>query len=256
MQTFDSDGVQIAYEVVGEGPPILLAHGFAAGYIMNWKAPGWFDILSGRGRQVIGFDCRGHGFSGKPHELARYANGEMQRDVLRLLDHLKLECADMMGYSMGAWLLLPLLAGHPDRIHSAILGGAGAPLPETTTLHSAITAAFEGREPAPSIGAEERQSAQGFRDFATAMGNDLVALSCVLRSGVLRGDALRAVGKCSTPVLLVAGDRDNLAGNPAALAAEIPGSRLVLVPEADHLSTVSSPIFRDAVLSFLDEHGL
>jgi pimeloyl-ACP methyl ester carboxylesterase len=256
MQTFDSDGVEIAYEVAGEGPPILLAHGFAAGYVTNWLATGWFEALSGRGRQVIGFDCRGHGQSGKPHELARYANGEMQRDVLRLLDHLKLERADMMGYSMGAWLLLPLLANHPDRIHSAVLGGAGAPLPETTTLHAAITAVFEGKEPAASIGAEERESAQLFRNFAAAMGNDLVALSCVLRSGVLRGDALRAVGKCPTPVLLVAGDLDNLAGDPAALAAEIPGSRLVLVPEADHLSTVGSPIFRDAVLSFLDEHGL
>jgi pimeloyl-ACP methyl ester carboxylesterase len=256
MRFFDSDGVQIAYDVVGEGPPILLAHGFAAGFEVNWRMPGWFDTLSARGRQVIGFDCRGHGASGKPHELHRYTNGEMQRDVVRLLDHLKLERVDLMGYSMGAWLLLPMLAKHAPRVNSAVLGGAGAPLPETTTLHSAITAVFEGKEPPASVTADELKSAYGFRDFALAVGNDLTALSCVLRSGVLRGDALRDVDNCSVPVLLVAGDNDDLAGDPQALADVIPGSRLVRAVGCDHISTVSSQFFRDAVLSFLEEHGL
>lgn len=256
MQFFDSGGVQIAYEVEGEGPPIVLAHGFGAGYMTNWKLPGWFDTLSQRGRKVIGFDCRGHGQSGKPHTLASYANGEMMRDVVRLLDHLGIERADVMGYSMGAWMLLPLLAHHPERVQSAVLGGAGAPMPETTTLHAAITAVFDGGEPPPAATEHERMAAYAFRDFAQATGNDLAALACVLRSGVLRGDALRHAQPCKLPVLLVAGDRDDLAGNPAALAAEIPGAKLVLAQDCDHLSTVTSPLFREAVLSFLDQHGL
>jgi pimeloyl-ACP methyl ester carboxylesterase len=157
---------------------------------------------------------------------------------------------------MGSWLLLPLLANHADRFHSAVLGGAGAPLPETTSLHQAITAVLEGVELPKRTTDLDRMVAQGFRAFAEATGNDLAALACVLRSGVMRGDALQGLLKCPVPVLLVAGDKDNLAGDPVALSHAIAGSRVVFVTGSDHLSTVSSPRFRETILEFLEENGL
>ncbi len=62
------DGVRIAYEVVGEGEPVVLVHGFASGRVQNWRAPGWYQTLNGAGYRVIAMDCRGHGESDKPHD--------------------------------------------------------------------------------------------------------------------------------------------------------------------------------------------
>lgn len=256
MQFFDADGVQIAYEVAGDGPPILLAHGFGAGYELNWKLTGWPDTLVQSGRRVIGFDCRGHGRSGRPNAPDQYANGQMPRDVIRLLDHLGIECADVIGYSMGAWLLLPLLGAHTARIHSAILGGAGLPVLDARPFHGALIAAFEGREPPPTATPDERMGAEMFRTFALAVGNDLSALACVLRSGVVSSEALRNLASSSQPVLVFAGDGDTIANDPGALAALIPGAHLLLVPGCDHLTAVRSPLVQQAVLSFLDQHGL
>jgi pimeloyl-ACP methyl ester carboxylesterase len=120
--------VQIAYQVEGTGPPVLLVHGFSSTYEHNWRGTGWADALQARGRQVIGIDCRGHGASGAPHELERYTGGRMHQDAVRLLDHLKLERVDAIGYSMGSWLLLPVMVHHGERLNSVVLGGAGAPL--------------------------------------------------------------------------------------------------------------------------------
>ena len=63
-----NDGVCIAYEIVGEGEPVVLVHGFASDRVQNWRAPGWYQTLNGSGYQVIALDCRGHGESDKPHD--------------------------------------------------------------------------------------------------------------------------------------------------------------------------------------------
>ena len=82
MPSFDSAGVEIAYEDVGKGRPIVLVHGFAASFEMNWRAPGWVDALVSDGRRVVGLDCRGHGSSGKPHDEAAYGGSQMSEPVI------------------------------------------------------------------------------------------------------------------------------------------------------------------------------
>ncbi|MEX0786802.1 MAG: alpha/beta fold hydrolase, partial [Dehalococcoidia bacterium] len=122
--TFDSNGVPIHYEVIGEGDPIVLVHGFSASFETNWGGTGWVDALRPL-RKVVGLDARGHGESGKPHEPEAYADDEMANDVIRLLDHLGIERADLFGYSMGAGISLNLLVSHPERFTSVIMGGIG-----------------------------------------------------------------------------------------------------------------------------------
>lgn len=63
------DGVRIAYEIAGEGEPIVLVHGFAASRVQNWRAPGWYETLNKAGYRVVALDCRGHGESDKPHDF-------------------------------------------------------------------------------------------------------------------------------------------------------------------------------------------
>lgn len=73
MATFSSAGLNIHYDIDGEGVPIVLIHGFASNAQGNWRAPGWIDYLNECGRQVISLDCRGHGRSAKSYESSAYA---------------------------------------------------------------------------------------------------------------------------------------------------------------------------------------
>ena len=80
---FDSDGVRLHYELHGpeSGPPVVVVHGFASDYQLNWVGTRWQETLVGAGYRVIGLDCRGHGHSDKPHDPSAYSMTEMAADV-------------------------------------------------------------------------------------------------------------------------------------------------------------------------------
>src|SRR5262249_15124946 len=118
---FDSNGVKIHYIVEGAGEPVILVHGFTADIDKNWRAPGIIRALLPK-YQVIALDNPGHGKSDKPHDPQKYGL-EMAEDVVRLMDHLKIKQAHVIGYSMGAIITAKLLTTHPDRLKSAVLGG-------------------------------------------------------------------------------------------------------------------------------------
>ena len=120
---FDSAGVKIHYTVQGTGAPVILIHGLYASGHMNWGANGVIADLSQR-YQVIALDCRGHGQSDKPTGESDYGI-KMVDDVVRLMDHLHLASANIVGYSMGGMIALKLAVTHPERVHSTILGGMG-----------------------------------------------------------------------------------------------------------------------------------
>jgi len=125
MPSFLSDGIEIAYEVYGEGRPILLIHGFASSGVINWVNPGWVDALQSDGWQPITIDNRGHGGSRKLYDPKLYFAHEMADDAARLLDRLSLGAVPVMGYSMGARIAAFLAARHPARIKCAVWGGMG-----------------------------------------------------------------------------------------------------------------------------------
>ena len=123
--SFDSKGVKIRYKTAGKGEPVVLIHAFAASAEMCDNNPQTktkvFSELAKQFR-VIALDCRGHGKSDKPHDPKLYGQ-EMVEDVVRLLDHLRVEKAHVVGYSMGAEIAGHLLVAHPERLHSVTLGG-------------------------------------------------------------------------------------------------------------------------------------
>lgn len=120
---FNSNGVQIRYLEQGEGEPIVLVHG-NGGSLQTWVSSGVLENLA-TDYGVIALDCRGHGKSGKPHDAKQYGR-EMALDIVRLLDHLRIRRAHVVGYSMGANITAQLLTMHPDRFLTATLvAGAG-----------------------------------------------------------------------------------------------------------------------------------
>jgi pimeloyl-ACP methyl ester carboxylesterase len=252
MPTFDSNGVPINYLVQGEGPASVFVPGFASSLQGNWRAPGIIDAIAGAGRQAVALDCRGHGRSGKPHDPESYGGTQMADDVIALMDHLGIDAADLIGYSMGGFLSASLLVRRPERFRSVILAGVG----------DAVLAGGLGRERAAAIaGAMEGgdaaaggdEVARGFRIFAERSGNDLGALAAMQRSSRSGFDpaGLRSVTK---PVMVLIGEGDTLVGSGDKLAGAIPGAKLVTVP-GDHLTAVGQPAFKQAILDFLSEHS-
>jgi pimeloyl-ACP methyl ester carboxylesterase len=242
-----STGLRLAYDVEGDGPPIVLVHGFASNRATNWRSPGWYRALTDAGRMVIGLDVRGHGESDKPHDPAAYDEGELERDVVRLLDHLKIERADVMGYSMGGFITLRLLAEQPQRLNSAIIAGVGENYYRPTSANGGKIA--EGLRAATSRDVNDPVARQ-FRVFAEHGKNDLEALAlCMLRPRL----TISSFPDAGVPVLIVVGATDSIAGDPQVLAERVPNSQVVVVPNRDHMLTVGDKVYKDAVISFLNE---
>jgi pimeloyl-ACP methyl ester carboxylesterase len=245
MDRFQSfDGVELAYQVTGGGPPVVLLHGFAADSDRNWVRPGVAAALEAAGRQTVLLDARGHGRSGKPHEPAAYANGAMARDVMSLLEHLGLERVDVCGYSMGARTAMTLAASG-ERVRSAVFGGVGRRLGSRAMAERAPTIG-EGLRASDTQSIED-PVARAFREFAESTHADLAALSAFQRSGAFPRTDLTTI---AMPVLVIAGSEDRLAGSPHELAERIPGAEVKIV-SGDHLTAVFDPAFAQAIVDFL-----
>jgi pimeloyl-ACP methyl ester carboxylesterase len=104
----------------------VLIHGFGASRAITWKNTGWYQTLARAGRRIVAIDCRGHGESGKPHDIPAYDEGLMADDIVAVLEELDIGQADIMGYSMGGYLTIRLMHDRPERAHRAVLAGIGA----------------------------------------------------------------------------------------------------------------------------------
>jgi len=122
-EEFTSNGVKIHYVVKGQGEPVILVHGLYSSARLNWEMPRIIAELA-KHYQVIAFDNRGHGQSDKPEAEDQYGV-QMVEDVVRLMDHLHIQKAHVVGYSLGGMITLKLLTIHPERVSSAVLGGMG-----------------------------------------------------------------------------------------------------------------------------------
>lgn len=250
MQSFDSDGVRIAYRDEGDGEPVLLIHGFASNSSVNWVGPSWFKTLTDAGYRVIALDNRGHGESEKLYDEADYGADIMAEDARRLLDHLGIGEAHVMGYSMGARIGAFLTARHPERVKSLVLSGMGVNLVRGVGGAGPIAAALE----AESVDDVANDAARSFRVFADQTGSDRRALAACIRSSrkAITAEDLNAAG---VPMLIAVGTDDVVAGSAAELAKLLPGAEVLDIPDRDHMRAVGDPVHKKGVLAFLAGHG-
>jgi pimeloyl-ACP methyl ester carboxylesterase len=246
MQSFDSDGVRIAYVDEGGGEPILLIHGFASNVATNWRDPHWLATLTAAGRRAIAFDNRGHGQSEKLYDPEHYGAPTMAEDALRLLDQLGIHRADVMGYSMGARIATFLVLAHPERVRKLILAGTGINLVRGMVGTGPIARALE----APSIEDVTNDTARSFRAFAEKTGSDLKALAACLR-GPREKISAEDLARISAPTLVATGSEDVIAGSAEALRKLIPGAQLLEIEGRDHMKAVGDKRFKQGVLDFL-----
>jgi len=247
LPVFDSDGVEIAYLEEGEGDPVLLIHGFASSAQVNWVDPGWVRHLVRAGYRVIAVDNRGHGRSAKLYDPSDYGTPKMAEDARRLLDHLAIPRAHVMGYSMGARITAFLAMAHPERVASAVFGGLGINMVRPMAGTGPIAAALE----APSIEDVTNPTARTFRAFADSTKGDLKALAACIRGSrdPISPDDLRQL---MCPVLVAVGDEDVIGGSAEELAALIPAAEAFVIQGRDHMKAVGDRTYKEAVVAFLN----
>ncbi len=228
--TFEVKGVKIYYTIEGKGQPVVLIHGLLATGLLNWKLPGIVEELA-KDHQVIVLDLPGHGKSGKPENKEAYGV-QMAEDVVLLLDHLKIAKAHLVGYSLGGMITMKLLALHPERIRSAAVCGMGW-FQEGSNFDKIWAKAGETRKKLP-VGPPP----------AFYESIDSLALS------------KKELKKIDLPVKVFVGDRDFIKPlTVAPLKKARPDWPVVEIEDADHITCVINPHFRDELAAWLRKNS-
>jgi pimeloyl-ACP methyl ester carboxylesterase len=265
-KTFDSNGVKIAYLDEGKGEAVVLLHGFGGSAPETWTkmpfAKSQF-LPALKGYRAIAIDHRGHGKSDKPHDPKKYGK-EMAEDVVRLMDHLKVKKAHVVGYSMGAFVAGRLMASHPDRLLSVTFGGGGPQYNPPKAFTEAINATAEALEKGKGIGpliialtpdgAKKPTPEQAEAISALFVWDkDQKALAAVLRGHAGWAVTESELKANKVPVQFVYGSREASFLKELIEASKkvLPKSEVVVVEKGDHGSTRASKEFQDAVLKFV-----
>ncbi len=251
MPTLDVDGAAIAYSDQGEGDAVVLLHGFAASIAENWERSGWISMLARAKRRVVAIDLRGHGKSAKFYDPGDYSLDIFALDVVAIVEHLQLKKPDLIGFSLGARVVLQALLLRPERFLLGVLCGAGELLlnPRADRDPEEFARAME----APNAEAIGDDMARRFRLFAEGQGQDLKALAAVSRglNASARGWSAAELGGIKHETLVVAGTGDDLAGAPEPLARALHNAKAVRVPGCGHMDCLIQPMFKGAVMDFL-----
>jgi pimeloyl-ACP methyl ester carboxylesterase len=258
---FDSAGVRIHYTVQGKGTPVLLIHGFTANIPLQWGIPGIIHDLAKHYR-VIAMDTRGHGRSDKPHEPDKYGIA-MVEDAVRLLDHLHIKKAHVVGYSMGAMIAAKLIAVHPDRVLSATLGGAAGlhagaynqfftQLADSLEKGQGLRALLDALTPPGQPKPTDEQIR--FLNQLLAATNDTKALAACVRGWDALAVPDEQLRTNRVPTLCLIGEDDPLKRRVDEIRDRMANLQVVVIQAADHMNAFRQPEFLRALEDFLARH--
>ena len=260
MQAF-INGITMAYDEAGEGPPILLIHGFPLNRRM-WRPQ--LNKLPLSGYRVIVPDLRGFGESDAPE--GPYSMELFADDIVGLMDHLEIEQAVIGGMSMGGYVLYNLLERYPERLRAAIFITTRCTADDEAGKARRLQLATDVRKFGPQMVAD------AFVKLLFAPGTQLERPKLVeevygwmaetdsrgLAGGLLamrdRKDYCPFLGSIAIPALAIGAEGDQAAPpeTARAIAAGIPGCKLAIIPNAGHLANLEDvKAFNAAVLEFL-----
>jgi pimeloyl-ACP methyl ester carboxylesterase len=241
-----SDGVKIHYLEAGQGSAVVLIHGYTGNAQGNWFANGVADALAKKHR-VVAIDCRGHGQSEKPHDSAKYGP-QMAKDVLEMMDHLKIEKAHIHGYSMGGAIVAQLLAIKPERFITASFGGSGVP---------EIDEQYKAQVPKDNPGPDPQES-EASAKLRTSPDRDEEALTAVRQSWNPSDRGKVDLTKIKFPVLAINGEFDSPNAKTHRMKRELANFTSVVLPGKSHLTAIMAgyipQLYIDSLATFIDDN--
>lgn len=264
---FDSNGVKIRYVTEGSGEAVVLIHGWMSDATM------WGRDASGQpkldtegldGFRLIAFDIRGHGKSDKPTDPEKYGV-EMAKDVIRLLDHLKIKKAHLIGYSAGAFIAGKAVAMYPKRVLSVVYGGQAPVLEgykESDFSENDAFARFvnEGRDLGEYViettpAGRPKPSAEQGSAIAKYMfgGKDVKGFALSGSSFKKLAVTVKQLRKCKAPVLFIHGgnESEHVKGRVKTVREALGYGEVKIIPGATHISTIINPEFGRSLTDFL-----
>ena len=254
------NGAEIAYDVAGSGPPVLLLHAGLGDRRM------WDDQVRAFAKHftVVRFDARGFGETRKPDApFAPYA------DAIALLDHLGFSRAHFIGVSMGSQTAIEAAIAAPERVSALIAVAARTGMPVSPALRAGwdrVNELEEAGDIPDAVEYELRMWVDGPDRGVDAVDPEMRERVRDMNAALFARDddageeipldppAAERLAEISAPTLILHGDKDVMDVRLAAghLAATIPGARLAIIPDAAHLPQMERPeLFNEIVLGFL-----
>ena len=254
MPMLDRDGVKIHYEVAGDGPALILTHGYSS------TAEMWAGQVGPLAQhfKVITWDMRGHGASDYPEDQAQYSEAATVEDMAALLDAVGAKEAVVGGLSLGGYMSLAFHATYPGRTQALLIIDTGPGYKNDQARDGWNQTA---------IARAERFEAQGFGDLSRASAEvrlarhrDATGLARAARGMLTQKNArvIESLPAIEVPAVVIVGANDTpfLAASDY-MAAKIPGAKKVVIPDAGHSANIDQPqAFNTALAGFLTDAGL
>ena len=249
MPGINRDGVKIYYEVHGDGPPLLLTHGYSSTSAM-WH--GQIDALA-REHKLILWDMRGHGQSDYPDDPHAYSEARTVGDMAAILDAVGAERAIIGGLSLGGYMSLAFYRAYPQRARALLIIDTGPGFKKDDAREAWNARALATADKLDHEGLDMLKSAT--RERATARHRNAQGLALAARGMLTQRDArvIELLPDIKVPCLIVVGadDAPFLAASDY-MAAKIPDAQKVVIPAAGHAVNIDQPkAFIDAVTPFL-----
>ncbi len=246
------NGIKVYYEVYGEGKPLVLLHGAFMTIEMNW---GQLIPELSKTRKVIAIEMQGHGhtpFSDRKLDLATMAS-----DVVGVMDHLKVDSADVVGYSMGGSVSYQLIIQNPKRVKKLVIISSTY---KSSGWLPAVTNGFKSMKPEFLMNTPLKTAYDAVAPDKTKWTKFLEQMIAFVKTPFDMGDA--NIAKITSPVLLISGDNDGLdkvelmktyqllGGGVSADLGPMPKSHLAIVPSQGHVSLMMQT---KIILGYLDD---
>ena len=248
------DGVELYYEVHGQGPVLLLTHGYSATSQM-WA--GQVEALS-KSHTLVTWDMRGHGQSDYPEDPAAYSEAATVADMAALLHAVGAETAIVGGLSLGGYMSLAFHRAHPERVRALLIidTGPGYRKDEARDGWNATSLKTAERYETEGLG----RLAAGSVEMRTSRHRNAEGLAKAARGMLTQRDSsvIESLPTIAVPSIVVVGANDTpfLAASDY-MAAKIPGARKAVIPDAGHAANIDQPqAFNTAILAFLADAGL
>lgn len=254
MAKLNRGGVALHYQIEGEGPVLLLTHGYSATGEM-WR--GQVAAFKDRYR-VITWDMRGHGHSDYPADPAAYSEAATVADMAALLDEAGARRAIVGGLSLGGYMSLAFQLAHPERVRGLLIIDTGPGYKNDEARGGWNRNALRTAERYESEGLA--RLADGSPEMRQSHHRDATGLALAARGMLAQRDArvISGLPQIAVPSIVVVGANDTpfLAASDY-MASKIPGAKKVVIADAGHAANLDQPeAFNAAILSFLAEADL